>query len=62
LRPRRVLILSGGSDDSLPWDYVAAYTEKLKSGGLDVTHHCFEIEGHFLFFHRCAEALKFMAE
>ena len=62
LQPRRVLILSGGSDDRVPWDYVSGYAEKLKAGGLDVTTRRFEGEDHFLFFRQRAEVLKLVAE
>ena len=62
LQPRRILILSGGSDDRVPWDYVSDYAEKLKAGGLDVTTHCFEAEDHFLHFHQCAVVVKLVAE
>ena len=58
LQPRRVLILSGGSDDRVPWEYVSGYAEKLKAGGLDVTSRRFEGEDHFLFFRQRAEVLK----
>jgi pimeloyl-ACP methyl ester carboxylesterase len=58
LQPRRVLILSGGSDDRVPWEYVSGYAEKLKAGGLDVTSRRFDGEDHFLFFRQRAEVLK----
>ncbi|MDI1312511.1 hypothetical protein [Prosthecobacter sp.] len=61
LQPRRVLILSGGSDDRVPWKYVSGYAEKLKSGGLDVTAHRFDGEDHFLFFRQSDEVLKLVA-
>jgi len=61
LQQRRILILSGGSDDRVPWDYVAGYAEKLKSGGLDVTTHCFDGEDHFLFFRQRSEVLQLVA-
>jgi len=61
LQPRRVLILSGGSDDRVPWEYVSGYAEKLKASGLDVTSHRFEGEDHFLFFRQRAEVLKSLA-
>ena len=62
LQPRRILIISGGSDDRVPWDYVSSYAEKLKSGGLDVSNRCFEGEDHFLLFRQRAEVLKLVAE
>lgn len=62
LQPRRVLILSGGSDDRVPWNYVAGYAEKLKAGGLETTSHRFEGEDHFLFFRKREEVLKRVAE
>ncbi|WP_395731453.1 alpha/beta hydrolase [Prosthecobacter sp.] len=61
LQPRRVLILSGGSDDRVPWEHVSGYAEKLKAGGLDVTSRRFDGEDHFLFFHQRAEVLKLVA-
>ncbi len=61
LQPRRALILSGGSDDRVPWEYVSSYAEKLKTGGLDVTTRRFEGEDHFLFFRQHAEILKLIA-
>ncbi len=61
LQPRRVLILSGGSDDRVPWEYVSGYAEKLKAGGLDVTTHRFDGEDHFLFFRQRDEVLKLAA-
>lgn len=60
-QPRRALILSGGSDDRVPWEYVSGYAEKLKAGGLEVTTRCFEGEDHFLFFRQRAEVLKLVA-
>ncbi len=61
LQPRRALILSGGSDDRVPWEYVSGYAEKLKAGGLDVTSRRFEGEDHFLFFRQRVEVLKLVA-
>ena len=61
LQPRRVLVLSGGSDDRVSWDYVSGYAEKLKAGGLDITSRRYEGEDHFLFFHQHAEVLKLVA-
>lgn len=61
LQPRRVLILSGGSDDRVPWEYVSGYAEKLKASGLDVTSRRFDGEDHFLFFRQRAEVLKLVA-
>lgn len=62
LHPRPVLILSGGSDDRVPWDYVSGYAEKLKLGGLDVTSHRFDGEDHFVFFRKRAEVLKLVSQ
>lgn len=62
LQPRRVLVLSGGSDDRVPWDYVCGYADKLKTGGLDVTTRRFDDEDHFLFFRQRAEVLKVVSE
>ena len=62
LQQRRILILSGGSDDRVPWDYVAGYAEKLKADGLDVTTQCFDGEDHFLFFRQRSEVLKLLAK
>lgn len=59
---RRVLIIAGGSDDRVPWEYVNDYAEKLKVGGMDVTSRCFEGEDHFLFFRKRAEVLKLITE
>ncbi|MHB1080077.1 MAG: alpha/beta hydrolase [Prosthecobacter sp.] len=61
LQPRRVLILSGGSDERVPWDYVSGYAEKLKAGGLDVTSRRFGGEDHFLFFRQRTEVLQLVA-
>ncbi|WP_395747524.1 alpha/beta hydrolase [Prosthecobacter sp.] len=58
LQPRRILVLSGGSDDRVPWDYVSGYAEKLRTGGLEVTSRCFDGEDHFLFFRQRSEVLK----
>ncbi len=62
LLPRHVLILSGGSDERAPWEYVSDYAEKLKAGGLDVTSHGFESEDHFLFFRQRTEVLNLVAK
>ncbi len=61
LQPRPVLILSGGSDDRVPWEYVSDYAEKLKAGGLDVTTHRFAGEDHFVFFRKRAEVLQLVS-
>jgi len=61
LQTRRTLILSGGSDDRVPWEYVSGYAEKLRAGGLDVTSRRFDGEDHFLFFHQRAEVSKLIA-
>ena len=62
LQPRRILVLSGGSDDRVPWDYVCDYADKLKAGGLDVTTRLFDNGDHFLFFRQRAEVLKVVSE
>lgn len=62
LKPRPVLILSGGNDDRVPWDYVSGYAEKLKAGGLDITTHRFANDDHFLFFRRQEEVLHLVCE
>ncbi|OYW75346.1 MAG: hypothetical protein B7Z37_13635 [Verrucomicrobia bacterium 12-59-8] len=61
MQQRRVLILSGGSDDRVPWEYVCGYAERLKAGGLEVTSHRFEGEDHFLFFRQRVEVMKIVA-
>lgn len=61
LHPRPALILSGDSDDRVPWEYVSDYAEKLKAGGLDVTTHRFAGEDHFVFFRKSAEVLKLVS-
>ena len=50
LKQCRVLVLSGGSDDRVPWDYVSRYAEKLQAAGLDVTARRYDGEDHFLLF------------
>ncbi|WP_395751106.1 alpha/beta hydrolase family protein [Prosthecobacter sp.] len=62
LQQRRMLILSGGSDDRVPWDYVSIYAEKLKAEGMEVTLHRFEGEDHFLFFRRRSEVVAKVAD
>ncbi len=62
LKPRPVLVLSGGSDDRVPWDYVSSYAEKLKTGGLSVTTRPFADEDHFVFFRQRDEVLRSVAE
>ncbi|WP_395740806.1 alpha/beta hydrolase [Prosthecobacter sp.] len=57
LQQRRILVLSGGSDDRVPWDYVSGYADKLKAGGLDVTQRRFDEEDHFLFFRQRGEVI-----
>lgn len=61
LHPRPVLILSGGSDDRVPWEYVSDYAETFKTGGLDVTTHRFAGEDHFVFFRKRAEVLQLVS-
>ncbi|MFZ2276573.1 MAG: hypothetical protein WAW39_02195, partial [Prosthecobacter sp.] len=61
LQPRRVLVLSGGSNERVPWEYVSGYAEKLKAGGLEVTSGRFDGEDHFLFFHQRAEVINVIA-
>jgi predicted esterase len=62
LKPRRILILSGGSDDRVPWDYVTGYAEKWKAGGLDVTSQRFDGEDHFLFFRQRGAVMAMVAD
>ncbi|MFC5454184.1 alpha/beta hydrolase [Prosthecobacter fluviatilis] len=61
LHPRPVLILSGDSDDRVPWEYVSDYADTLKAGGLDVTTHRFAGEDHFVFFRKSAEVQKLVS-
>jgi predicted esterase len=61
LKPRRVLVLSGGSDDRVPWDYVSGYATQLKSAGLNVTTHIFPHDDHFLFFRKRDEILNLLS-
>lgn len=58
LKGRPALVLSGGSDDRVPWDYVSGYAEKLERGGMHITTRCFEQDDHFLFFRKRAEVLQ----
>lgn len=62
LKPRPALVLSGGSDDRVPWDYVSDYSVKLKAGGLNVTTRQFPDDDHFLFFRQREEVLRTVAE
>ncbi|MEZ5384538.1 MAG: hypothetical protein R3F13_03375 [Prosthecobacter sp.] len=62
LKPRTVLVLSGGSDDRVPWNYVSDYAAKLKAGGLNVTTRQFPDDDHFLFFRKRKEVLRTVAE
>ena len=62
LKPRPVLVLSGGNDDRVPWEYVSGYAGKLKAGGLDITTHRFAEDDHFLFFRRREEVLRIVVE
>jgi len=61
LRDRPVLVLSGGKDERVPWDYVANYAERLQAGGLTVTTRQFAGDDHFLFFRKRAEVLEEVA-
>lgn len=58
LKPRPVLVISGGNDDRVPWDYVSGYAAKLKAGGLDVETRLFEHDDHFLFFRQRDKVLE----
>lgn len=58
LKNRPALVLSGGSDDHVPWDYVSGYAEKLGSGGMHVTIRCFDHDDHFLVFRKRTEVLQ----
>lgn len=57
LKDRPVLVISGGSDDRVPWNYVANYAARLQAGGLTVTTRQFSEDDHFLFFRKHAEVL-----
>lgn len=59
---RPVLIVSGGSDDRVPWDYVSGYAVKLRSGGCSVTTRVFAEDDHFLFFRKRNEILLMINE
>ncbi|MFO1481806.1 MAG: prolyl oligopeptidase family serine peptidase [Verrucomicrobiaceae bacterium] len=59
---RPVLVISGGNDDRVPWDYVSGYAAKLKNGGCDVTTRVFPDDDHFLFFRKRDEVLRIVAE
>jgi pimeloyl-ACP methyl ester carboxylesterase len=52
LGERPVLILSGGRDERVPWNYVAGYANALQEGGMNVSIREFPEEDHFLFFRR----------
>lgn len=62
LKGRPALVISGGSDDRVPWDYVSGYAEKLERSGMRVTTRCFEQDDHFLFFRKRTEVLKIIGE
>lgn len=62
LKPRPVLVISGGNDDRVPWDYVSGYAAKLKAGGLDVETRLFEQDDHFLFFRQRDKVLEEIAK
>lgn len=61
LKGRPALVLSGGSDDRVPWDYVSGYAEKLAKDGMSVTTRCFEEDDHFLFFRKRTEVLQLIS-
>ncbi len=50
-----VLVLSGGSDDRVPWDFVSNYAEEMREAGMKVTVRSFPDDDHFLFFRRRKE-------
>lgn len=52
LGERPVLILSGGRDERVPWDYVAGYANALQGAGMKVSIREFPEDDHFLFFRR----------
>lgn len=52
LQQRPALVMSGGSDDRVPWDYVNDYAIRLRERGMDVTIKNFPDDDHFLFFRR----------
>lgn len=54
---RPALILSGGSDDRVPWEYVAGNASRLEKAGMHITTRCYDGEDHFLFFRRREEVL-----
>ncbi|GEP41986.1 alpha/beta hydrolase family protein [Brevifollis gellanilyticus] len=58
LGARPALVLSGGSDDRVPWTSVDDYAVRMEGAGMQVTKHRFEGEDHFLFFHRADEVLE----
>ncbi len=62
LKQRTVLVLSGGNDDRVPWDYVSGYADKLRAGGLSVTTRPFPDDDHFLFFRQRDEVLRLVTE
>lgn len=62
LKPRPVLVVSGGSDDRVPWDYVSGYAEQLKTGGLNVTTQKFADDDHFLFFRKEDDVLRIVID
>lgn len=54
---RAALVISGGSDDRVPWDYVADYAGRLEKSGMRVTTRRFPEDDHFLFFRKREEVL-----
>ncbi|MGV3661192.1 MAG: hypothetical protein ACO1TE_13480 [Prosthecobacter sp.] len=62
LKPRPVLVISGGKDDRVPWEYVSGYADKMKRGGLDVATHEFPEDDHFLFFRQREAVLRLVTE
>lgn len=57
-----VLIISGGRDDRVPWDYVHSYGQQLQSAGMQVTMKAFPEEDHFLFFHERAAVIQLVTD
>ena len=58
LTNRPALVISGGRDDRVPWDYVDGYASQLERSGMQVTKRRFEDDDHFLFFRRSDAVLS----
>lgn len=54
---RPALVISGGRDDRVPWEYVDGYASQLERAGMQVTKRRFEDDDHFLFFRRSDEVI-----